>query len=252
MTKIGVFVATHKPYEYSSDPAYFPIQVGKRSSQLNLKILGDDTGISISQKNPNYCELTALFWAWKNTNFDIYGLVHYRRYFKGTGWKKTASGKEISSWVKDADMVVARPRNYLFQNVRSHYAHAHHAADLIALRAAIVELHPEYINAFESVMKQKHLSLYNMFIANREAFDDYCKWLFSILEYCENCIPYQNYGPQQARVFGFLAERLLNVWVLGSHYTVVRKPVVSLEREPKLKKAATLILRNLGLISKAD
>lgn len=40
----------------------------------------DNEGDNISGKNPDYCELTAQYWAWKNIDCDYYGFFHYRRY----------------------------------------------------------------------------------------------------------------------------------------------------------------------------
>ena len=51
------------------DPMYIPVQVG---SALNppLPYIGDDTGDNISERNPYFCELTGLYWAWKNLDDD--------------------------------------------------------------------------------------------------------------------------------------------------------------------------------------
>ena len=80
MAEIKILVAAHKLYWMPNDSVYMPIHVG-REGKADLGYVGDNTGDNISAKNPNYCELTALYWAWKNLEADYVGLVHYRRYF---------------------------------------------------------------------------------------------------------------------------------------------------------------------------
>jgi len=77
---IRILIAAHKPYGFAQDDIYMPVQVG---AALNDKFGAacDDTGDNISDKNPYYCELTGLYWMWKNVKADYCGLVHYRRYF---------------------------------------------------------------------------------------------------------------------------------------------------------------------------
>lgn len=80
--KITILVCCHKQDYYAQKYPFLPIQVGRAISSVDLGIQGDDTGDNISWKNRNYCELTALYWAWKNLKeVDIIGLCHYRRYF---------------------------------------------------------------------------------------------------------------------------------------------------------------------------
>ena len=75
-------IAAHKPYWMPEEPCYLPVHVGRAlHPDIDLGFAGDDTGDNISAKNPHYCELTALYWAWKNLAADYIGLVHYRRYF---------------------------------------------------------------------------------------------------------------------------------------------------------------------------
>lgn len=86
MSELKLLVATHKSYIFPKADCYMPIHVGKRNSKLDLDIQGDDTGENISDKNSSFCELTALYWAWKNLDdYKYIGLVHYRRYFSGKG-----------------------------------------------------------------------------------------------------------------------------------------------------------------------
>ena len=82
--KIKILVACHKSDTaiYQND-IYMPIQVGKAlHANVELGFQCDNTGDNISEKNDSYCELTAIYWAWKNLkDIDYIGLCHYRRYF---------------------------------------------------------------------------------------------------------------------------------------------------------------------------
>ena len=70
-----------------ADKMYLPVHVGaegKKDSDgkdLDLGYVKDNTGDNISLKNPSFCELTGLYWAWKNVDSDYIGLAHYRRHF---------------------------------------------------------------------------------------------------------------------------------------------------------------------------
>lgn len=82
---IKVIVAVHKPYWMPIEDCYLPLHVGKEG-KTDIGFIGDNTGDNISTKNANFCELTGLYWAWKNLKADYIGLCHYRRYFaKGSG-----------------------------------------------------------------------------------------------------------------------------------------------------------------------
>ena len=71
MSKLKILVATHQKDILFNDDIYMPIQVGKSLSNTDFGIQGDNTGDNISAKNPYYCELTSLYWAWKNLqDFD--------------------------------------------------------------------------------------------------------------------------------------------------------------------------------------
>lgn len=80
---IKLIVAAHKAYRMPRDPMYLPLHVGKAGKDLDLGFQGDNTGDNISEKNATFCELTGIYWAWKNLSADYVGLCHYRRHFRG-------------------------------------------------------------------------------------------------------------------------------------------------------------------------
>ena len=244
-----ILVATHKQYQFPQEKLYTPIHVGKTLSKLDFGYLSDDTKENISNKNRNYCELTALYWAWKNDFFETYnyvGLVHYRRYFSGEllfNNSKILSDLEIDSYLSSYDIILPSKRNYYIESVRSHYNNAHYKKDLDTLEDIIKTLSPEYLEAFENVMQHKKLHLFNMFVMQKKEFDLYMSWLFMILFELEKRIDITTYDSYQARLFGFLSERLLNVWVIKNNLRIKELKVANLEGENLALKAYGLLKR---------
>ena len=84
---VKIIVAAHKVFRMPQDEMYIPLHVGAQGKSgpngepLDLGYVKDNTGDNISLKNPGYCELTGLYWAWKNLSSDYIGLAHYRRHF---------------------------------------------------------------------------------------------------------------------------------------------------------------------------
>ena len=67
--------------ETIDNPLYIPVRCGAvYDKRENVTMLGDDTGDNISEKRMSYCELTVLYWAWKNVDADYYGLCQDCRY----------------------------------------------------------------------------------------------------------------------------------------------------------------------------
>ncbi|MBD8975118.1 DUF4422 domain-containing protein [Veillonella magna] len=245
---VKILVATHKPYWMPSDSVYMPIHVG-REGKTDIGFTGDNTGDNISTKNPYFCELTGLYWAWKNLNCEYIGLCHYRRYFStGKGLKKERimSRFDYERLLSVYDVIVPAKRNYYIETVRSQYEHAHNKRDLDEVQQIVHEKYPMYDRAFETVMKRRRLHILNMFAMKKELFNQYCEWLFDILFTLEKRIDISDYTPYEARVFGFLSERLFNVW-LEYHSTLAVKevPVVFLEKRNWGKKIASFLLRKV-------
>ena len=254
MQKLTVLVITHKDYEFPHSACYRPLFVGGKiaSGLKNEDLYQDNLGVNIAEKNSSFCELTGLYWAWENgvfKNNQYVGLVHYRRYFAGKALylkkKQIASESELLSILDKCDVILPRKRNYFIESIYSHYQHAHHIKDLDITRTVITELQPEYLKSFDTVMQGRKLHLYNMFVMSSEKASEYCLWLFSILFELEKRLDITQYDNYQKRVFGFIAERLFNVWVLHNQLNVKFLPVVNLEGENLLKKAFGMIKRRI-------
>ena len=216
---IKFLVATHKKYWMPNDEVYLPIHVGKEGKQ-DLGYIGDNTGDNISAKNSNYCELTAIYWAWKNLKADYIGLVHYRRYFTKHNFRNCEKKKQdillksdFENILKDVDIIVPDKRKYYIETNRSHYNHAHYKKDLDETENIIREIYPEYSIAFDKVMSRTWAHMFNMFVMRKDYFDEYCEWLFAILFELEKRIDISNYTVTEARVFGFISVLLVDVWL---------------------------------------
>lgn len=247
---IKFLVATHKKYWMPKDEVYLPIHVGKEGKQ-DLGYIGDNTGDNISIKNPNYCELTAIYWAWKNLKADYIGLVHYRRYFTKHNFRNCEKKKQdillrsdFENILKDVDIIVPDKRKYYIETNRSHYNHAHYEKDLDETENIIKEIYPDYSIAFEKVMSRTWAHMFNMFVMRKDYFDEYCEWLFTILFELEKRIV-SNYTVMEARVFGFISELLLDVWLETKQIEYKEINVSFMEKQNWIKKGFLFLKRKI-------
>ena len=187
---------------------------------------------NISKKNGSYCELTAMYWAWKNIkkiypDLEYIGLNHYRRYFdlKKNSFVKPLFKREeseIKNYTLDLESleklllddytIVSKPTIYTYP-LAFDYA-MNHILDDLKIFAKIALTYNANCEKFikEHLLYNNKLSHFNMFIMKWERFDQYCNWLFKSLEETEKYVNIDNYSAVQKRIYGYLAERLLNVF----------------------------------------
>lgn len=190
-----------------------PIQVGAAGTQERVADVLDSSGNNISSKNANYCELTALYWIWKNRlpekdegNGKYFGLFHYRRWLDIVN----ADLERISG--SDIDVVLPFPTVHE-PDIRMHHTRYVKETDWAAMLQALGELAPEYYAAYENIFSQEYLYNYNIFVAKADVFRGYCEWLFPILERIEELsLPK---GSERAdRYIGYLGENLLTLYFM--------------------------------------
>ena len=285
---IKVVAASHKEYRMPEDEIYLPLLVGAAlgncvSDKAADLYLRDDDGVNISDKNKTYCELTALYYAWKNLDADYLGLVHYRRHFEdpsavkrkqkiksaanagkaekayarsetaGAGcdssanaglWDKILSGETLKELLSDGtELILPKKRNYLIETIYSHYAHSHHENDLYVTRAVLKRKYPDYLPAWDQLMKGRTAHMFNMCIMRRDLLDAYCSWLFDVLKEVEAELDMSSYTDFDKRVFGRISELLMDVWVSRNNIKYKELPVLHMEGENWLLKGGKFIRR---------
>ena len=215
-----MFVVTHKKTFIPSISGNKTLLVGAektaRSSERIEFDFCDNIGENISKKNNSYCELTGVYWIWKNINCQNVGICHYRRFFTKYKFFNSQAGfytdSDIETELSRYDVIIPK-RYYYSKSVLESANIAPNATDFDEMRDAIAALSPDYIQTFEEFLKGGESYLYNMCIMKKNLFDEYCKWLFNILDYIEKRHDMAKEDNYRARLFGFLSERLLYVWV---------------------------------------
>lgn len=238
-SNICVAVATHKPYRMPTDSMYLPLHVGAAlHPDVCTDMQGDDTGDNISLKNPYLCELTGLYWLWKNCEADYKGLVHYRRLLGSTDSKRLKNEDPFDRLVTEAELelllsetgiVVAKRRNYYIETVYDHYAHTFEAKQFDTCREVLAERKTEYVAAWDRLMKSRGAHIFNMFVMRKDLFDSYCEYMFDVLGELEKRIDPAQYDSFGARYLGRVSERLLDPWLETNGYAYKELPVVSPE-----------------------
>lgn len=249
---IKIIIAAHKECPLPGDSLYLPVHAGAAVHPYTLPYIGDHTGDHISEKNPHYCELTALYWAWKNLKADYIGLCHYRRYFCGKPFgskqERILTLAEAEQLLSRADILVPRRRNYWIETNYSHYVHAHHAQDLELTRQILQEqtghgASMSYLEAYDRLMKRTDGHRFNMMVMRADLLDQYCTWLFNILFELERRLDLSEYDQYNQRVFGFVSERLLDVWLMANGYPYKEIPYVFTEQENWPRKIRLFLKR---------
>lgn len=188
------------------------IQVGAALTKQRISDITDCSGDHISEKNRQFCELTALYWIWKNDESEYVGLCHYRRRFMLT--KEDVNNLTCSG----VDVVITNPVVNV-PNVLAMYSKNHIYGDWKIMKDGVGKLCHEYLESLEYIEKSNYYIPYNMFIMKRDILNRYCEWLFPILEYCEaECG--QKEDSYQNRYIGFLAERLMTVYMYHHRETL--------------------------------
>jgi len=190
--------------DYQMAPYEKEIQAGAALTRERLQEGGltDDTGDNISERNHQFCELTALYWIWKHAQEDIVGLAHYRRHFLlPKDWLARMATNNV-------DVILPVPL-YVVPCIEGNYKERHDSLDWDYMMHCLKEEDEKIYGKAAGFFKGNVYSPCNMFITKKEILDMLCEWLFPILFQVaanggEKAARYQNRYP------GFLSERLIS------------------------------------------
>ena len=218
-----IYIITHKDDVLINDNnLYKTLWVGE--NKLNNNALIDNTGDNISYKNKNYCELTGLYWIWKNNIFSKnIGICHYRRFFD-------ISNIRISEILKNDDFIIPTPI-FLGINIKQQYINCHIDSDWQLMLSVLKEKYSDYYESSKIIFNNNRLYGYNMFITFQEQLNKYCEWLFDILFEIEKRNTRVLNDTYQNRYFGFLSERLFTLYLLHNKLKIHEINIVSQENK---------------------
>ncbi len=240
--KISLYVSCHKESYVPKMPLLKPIQVGAAVADKRLSnMLHDDEGENISDKNRQYCELTAQYWAWKNDKeSDYFGFFHYRRYlsFSPVLLDEDCFGNvviedineenlkligldvnRIKREVEKYDLITSLPTD-LANNGKTVYGHYkfcspyHRIEDLEIALEVIEDIYPEYYEAAKEYINSSKAYFCNLYIMNKKTFYEYNNWIFSIIDEHRKRRNFDQYSIDESRIYGFLSERLFGIYYL--------------------------------------
>lgn len=265
--KIRIVVCYHKDSAIITNNVYLPLQVGRALSNKKLPIQGDNTGDNKSSLNGLYCELTGLYWAWKNLDSDYIGLCHYRRIYSFITFKDSVKYlinrtryyfKKIAAYFRgpcynvmgfiyykqsnnqDAFLQISSDfssdlENYLENNretlaltlkrVKIGNLTCHYFFGVVSgivhldiVKSLVMKKYSYLYKYLDDTLNSNSLHCANMVIMRKDVLNDYCTFLFDILDshidYCvENSIIISKDEKIISRLSGYLGEILTSTYI---------------------------------------
>lgn len=226
---IEIYTATGCSIPYAIPEYCVPVEVGSALREDHLDgCIPDDTGDNISAYNREYCELTVLYWGWKNSDAAIKGLCHYRRFFHKSPnvhifpneyihgknlLRRSPTEQQIRQMLEHTDIILPLPYNPCPETVRTNLENYVYPKDIKAMEDVLEREYPEYYTTYCDIMRRQRLPYCNMMIARAAVYNTYCAWLFPLLEKVERAVDLTGYDSKHRRIYGYLGEVLLSVWV---------------------------------------
>ncbi len=227
-----IYVVYHTEAPLFESELLRPIQTGCDLAIEDLGMLRDACGEHQSAKNPHWCELTVLYWLWKNAleaepQCEYWGLCHYRRFMsltrKPAGQQRKIGLSEFKACFEkdfahapqmgDFDLYLPEAYDAFPLTAEQDYLKHHDRPSWELMKEVLCKLHPEYKTSLDSFCAGYELHFALNFVIRRCYFEQLMAWMFSLVEQWEQEME-QRGLEFEPRGTGFIMERLINVWYL--------------------------------------
>lgn len=222
--KLNLFILSHKEFDQSFyDHRYMKILYNHQCKN-SLDKFGDKYYSEIYMINELYEHLEKYI----DSDTEYIGICHYRRYFN-------VEYDDLMRLLNDGKIIFPTTINIADDespNVIKQFntSHNNNGVMMKKIKNIIKNSYPKYYKTFNKVGKSDKISLYNMFICPINVFNEYCKWIFSIMNEFNNSMKFYEYNDvykyylkninltyiqdinYQVRLGGFITERLINVF----------------------------------------
>lgn len=213
-------VKNHRDKPLNHPPKLQPfetaIQAGAALTKERIASFADNTRENISEKNRQYCEMSAVYWVWKNTNHEWTGIEHYRRHLL------------VKPNMLNSRVDVILPLPYIcYPHTMAQFRRFVSEDILQALLQALKVLHPKEYGRYHEILYGSYQYTYNLICARQEVFHDYCRWFFRITEFLESRSDEVS-EIKSTRALSYVAEVLTNLYFM---YNSDRWNILHVEKE---------------------
>ncbi len=203
-----------------------PIQAGaaltdKRVYELNDH---DDFPESISDRNPRYSEVTAMWWVRKHIYSPYIGIAHYRR-------RLAVSDDQIAAAMDEGVDLITSTQMIMEWSIEENYRRNLWSSDWDLFMDILGEYAPQDLSFAEECFRSHQIHLCNMNIMKAELYKEFCDWTFPMLD------AFYRKSPEKTDIYlhrdvGFIAERLSHLFVMkmkASGKKVIEAEIVDLQ-----------------------
>ena len=175
---------------------------GRTKFLVDVKHEGDN----IDELNPMYNEITALYYLWKHHGeTDYIGLEHYRRAIWDVSNTHLLEPDEIESILKTHDVILTHKYVCFPHTMDAYCLPFNYYTNHIEHMNEYMEGFGDFFRNFMCTHYPSEFSWTNMFIANTDIADEYCRMVFHMCDKVK--------APAGAkRFYGYACEKLWSPW----------------------------------------